>query len=193
MGSSGCSVHLLPTPSSDKTPYSIRRYVCTLLIPTFLSFFNKFMIDKSRIDQLFNLLLIILGYTTDRSEEIIIAFSSVSEFEVRLPIGNDNTSILNLFVQISDILDCISEYNMTSVIVTSDLLGINDLINTFENSPDSLTTNPFIQLLASGNQNTVGQVLTSISQQFNKINSESLQNAVSSKYQSSFYFSNLFF
>jgi len=67
------------------------------------------------------------------------------------------------------------------------------LINTFENSPDSLTTNPFIQLLASGNQNTVGQVLTSISQQFNKINSESLQNAVSSKYQLSFYFSNLFF
>jgi hypothetical protein len=151
------------------------------------------MIDKSRIDPLFNLLLIILGYTTDRSEEIIIAFSSISEFEVRLPSGNDNTSILNLFVQISDILDCISEYNMTSVIVTSDLLGINDLINTFENSPDSLTTNPFIQLLASGNQNTVGQVLTSISQQFNKINSESLQNAVSSKYQSTFYFSNLFF
>ncbi len=151
------------------------------------------MIDKSRIDQLFNFLLIILGYATDRSEEIIIAFSSISEFEVRLPSGNDNTSILNLFVQISDILDCITEYNMTSVIVTSDLLGINDLINTFENSPDSLTTNPFIQLLASGNQNTVGQVLTSISQQFNKINSESLQNAVSSKYQSTFYFSNLFF
>ncbi len=136
--------------------------------------------------------MIILGYTTDRSEEIIIAFSSVSEFQVRLPSGNDNTSILNLFVQISDILDCTTEYNMTSVIVTSDLLGINDLINTFENSPDSLTTNPFIQILASGNQNTVGQVLTSISQQFNKINIESLQNAVSSKYQSSFYFSNLF-
>jgi hypothetical protein len=56
-------------------------------------------------------------------------------------------------------------------------------MNTFENSPNSLTTNPIVQLLSSGNQNTVGQILTSISQQFNKINVESLETAVSSKYQ----------
>jgi len=56
-------------------------------------------------------------------------------------------------------------------------------MNTFQNSPNSLTTNPIVQLLSSGNQNTVGQILTSISQQFNKINTESLETAVSSKYQ----------
>jgi hypothetical protein len=56
-------------------------------------------------------------------------------------------------------------------------------MNTFQNSPNSLTTNTIIQLLSSGNQNTVGQILTSILQQFNKINTESLENAVSSKYQ----------
>jgi hypothetical protein len=112
----------------------------------------------------------------------MIAFSFVSDFEVRLPWGNDQTSLLNLVIQIRDILDCVTEWNMTSVIVTPDSSSVSDLMNTFQNSPDSLTTNPVVQLLSSGNQNTVGQILTSISQQFNQINKESLENAVSSKF-----------
>ena len=72
---------------------------------------------------------------------------------------------------------------MTSVIVTSDLPSISDLINTLENSTDLLTKNSFVQLLSSENQNIVGQIIISLSQQFNKINTESLQNATSSKYQ----------
>ncbi len=112
----------------------------------------------------------------------MIAFSSVSEFEVRLPSGDEQTAWLHLFVHIRDQLDCITEYNLTSVIVQSDSSSISDLMNTFQNSTKSLTTNPLIQLLSSGNQNTVGQVLSSLSQQFNKINSESLQKAVSSRY-----------
>jgi hypothetical protein len=100
-----------------------------------------------------------------------------------LPGGNDNTSLLNLVVYIRDTFDCITQFNLTSVSVIPDSSSIFDLMNTFQNSPNSLTTNPIVQLLSSGNQNTVGQILTSISQQFNKINIESLENAVSSKYQ----------
>ncbi len=100
-----------------------------------------------------------------------------------MPGGNDNTSLLNLVVYIRDTFDCITQFNLTSVSVIPDSSSIFDLMNTFQNSPNSLTTNPIVQLLSSGNQNTVGQILTSISQQFNKINIESLENAVSSKYQ----------
>ncbi len=106
----------------------------------------------------------------------------MSDFEVRLPWGNDNTSLLNLVIQIRDILDCVTEFNMTSVIVTPDSSSVSDLVTAFQNSGNSLTTNPIIQLLSSGNQNTVGQILTSISQQFNQINKKSLANAVSSKF-----------
>ncbi len=113
----------------------------------------------------------------------MIAFSFVSAFEVRLPAGNDQTSLLNLVIHIRDTLDCITEWNMTSVIVTPDSSSISDLINIFQTSTNLLTTNPIVQLLSSGNQNTVGQILTSISQQFNKMNSESLETAVSSKYR----------
>jgi len=112
----------------------------------------------------------------------MIAFSFVSNFQVRLPCGNDNISLLNLVIYIRDTLDCITQFNMTSVIVTSDESSIFDLVNTFQNSRNLLTNNPFVRLLSSGNQNTVGQILTSISQEFNKINIEALDNAVSSEY-----------
>jgi hypothetical protein len=111
----------------------------------------------------------------------MIAFSAFSVFQVRLPAGDDQTSILNLIVYIRDQLDCITEYNMSSIIVTPDSVGINDLINAIQSSSTGITNNPIVQLLASGNQNIVGQVITSISQQFNKMNSQNLEKAVSSK------------
>lgn len=90
----------------------------------------------------------------------MIAFSSVFEFEVRLPNGNMNRSLLNLFIEIRDRFDCVSEYNLTSVIVQS----------------YSSTFNSLIQLLLNGNENTIGQILISLSQQFNQINMEALRN-----------------
>ena len=71
---------------------------------------------------------------------MMIAFSPVSDFQVRLPGGN----VLYLIIHIRDTLDCITEYNITSVNVTSDSSSISDLINTFQQSKDSLTKNPVV-------------------------------------------------
>ncbi|CAF4317797.1 unnamed protein product, partial [Adineta steineri] len=76
------------------------------------------------------------GYTGDRSEQEIIGFSSVSYFDVRLPGGDDNTSLLHLFIVIRDRYDCKTEYNMSSVIVTIDTISIEDFVNTIQNSPN---------------------------------------------------------
>ncbi len=122
-----------------------------------------------------------LAWTDDPSEQTIVAFSSVSIFQVRLPAGDDQTSLLHLIVQIRDTLDCITEYNMSSLTVLPDSVGINDLINDIQSSSGGITTNPIVQLLASGNQNIVGQMISSLSQQFNKMNQESLNEAVLGK------------
>ncbi len=105
----------------------------------------------------------------------------MSIFQVRLPAGDDRTSLLHLIVQIRDTLDCITEYNMSSLTVLPDSVGINDLINDIQSSSGGITTNPIVQLLASGNQNIVGQMISSLSQQFNKMNQESLNEAVLGK------------
>jgi len=112
----------------------------------------------------------------------MIAFSTVSYFQVRLPSGDNQTSLLNVAIYIRDILDCLTVVNMSSVSVITDSLVINDLINSIQSSSSSITSNPLVQLLSSGNQNTVGQVLTSISQQFNTMNSANVDKAASSKY-----------
>ena len=113
---------------------------------------------------------------------MMIAFSPLSTFQVRLPAGNDQTSLLHIIVNIRDTLDCIIELNISSVSVLSDSAGISELINNLQSSSDGQTNNPIAQLLASGNQNTVGQILTSLSQEFNKMNNNNVDKAVSSKY-----------
>ncbi len=70
---------------------------------------------------------------------------------------------------------------MSSIAVLPDLVGITDLISDMQSSSSAISTNPIFQLLASGNQNIVSQVITSLSQQFNKISSESLNTAVLGK------------
>ena len=111
----------------------------------------------------------------------MVAFSPASILQVRLPAGDDQTSLLNLIVYIRDLADCITEYNLSSITVVPDSAGINDLVNNIQSSSKGLANNPIVQLLASGNQNIVGQIMTSVSQQFNIMNSESLDIAVSSK------------
>jgi len=111
----------------------------------------------------------------------MVAFSSVSIFQVRLPAGDNQTSLLNLVIYVRDILDCITEVNMSSIIVQVNSNDINNLINVLQSSSNQINNNQFIQLLSSGNQNVVGQVITSLSQQFNQMSNENVDNAVSSK------------
>ena len=123
----------------------------------------------------------LLVWSTVSSERTLIAFSSVSTFPVHLPSGSDPTFALQLLISIRDMRDCVTEWNLTSlVIVRPDSNALDDLLNQLQSPSSGLTNNPLIQLLAYGNQNTVGQVIGSFSQQFNQMNTRNLADAVSS-------------
>jgi hypothetical protein len=113
---------------------------------------------------------------------MMIAFSPISTFQVRLTAGNDPTFLIHITIQIRDELDCIAEFNISSISVIPDSAGITDLIDSIQSLSNGLTNNPIVQLLASGNQNIVGQVITSTSQQFNQMNTKSIDQAALSKY-----------
>ena len=91
------------------------------------------------------------------TNQLMIAFSSFSSFQVYLPSGENQ----NLVIEIRDQLNCLTKFNLSSISVRTD---------------SQLNTN----LLSTGNQNTVSQLLTSFSQQFNQINEENIDKAVSS-------------
>jgi len=89
--------------------------------------------------------------------QLMIAFSSFSSFQVYLPSGENQI----LFIEIRDQLNCLTKFNLSSISVRTD---------------SQLNTN----LLSTGNQNVVSQLLTSFSQQFNQINQQNIDKAVSS-------------
>ena len=127
-------------------------------------------------------LFVLLAWANDLSTRISIAYSSISTFNVLLPAGDNQTSTLVVIIHVRDQLNCIAEFNISSVTVAPDLVAINNLIVDIQNSSKTILTNPIIQLLASENQNFVGQLLTSVSKQFNQINSENLDQAIASTY-----------
>ena len=112
----------------------------------------------------------------------MLAYSYQPRFALRLPTGNSNTSLVNIIVQVRDILNCVTEYSLRPVVVQSDIAEVTNLVDALQQtSVQTINNNPTIQLLASGNPNVVGQVLTSVSQVFNQINSENIDNAISSE------------
>jgi REJ domain len=115
------------------------------------------------------------------SDQTIIAFSMESTFTVRLPAGENEDSRVHLFIHIRDGNDCIRKVNLSSVTVSVERGEINSFINNFDLSSNVMNRNPLVRLLSSGNQNIIGQILISISQQFNWINDENINRAISSK------------
>ncbi len=121
------------------------------------------------------------GWTTDSADRMMLAFSPIPTFQLRLPSGNDNTSLIHIVGSIRDTLNCITEFNISSVVVVSDSQAITNFIDSLQQSSGGNTNNAFVQILASGNQNAVGQVISSLSQQFNTINNQTVEYAVASE------------
>ena len=94
--------------------------------------------------------------------------------------------MLHLSAAIRDQLDCLTEVIMASVIVVPDSNAIEQFVQSLQTSASSpisvSNNNPLVQILASGNQNAVGQVISVLSQQFNQINTLALQAAADSEW-----------
>ena len=144
------------------------------------SIYSMFLFLKLAFSQSENSFVTV--WTTDRRQLSMIAFSPLSNIDLRLPAGTDNSSRIHLIVYIRDRLDCTTKYNLTSVIVVPDTEGINNLINTFQaSSTSAINSNPIIQIFTSGNQNAITQAVASLSKVFNQMNNKNLDQAISSK------------
>ena len=111
----------------------------------------------------------------------MVSFASASSFRLRLTAGSGNGSLVNLVVHIRDTFDCITEYDLPSLSVLPDTTEINDLIDYLKLPTSTTNQKPILQLLATGNQNLVGQIVNSISQVLNEMNIEYLEQAVLGK------------
>ena len=103
----------------------------------------------------------------------MLAFSVQSSLELLLPAANGNTSQLNIIASIRDRFDCVTELNLSSVSVVTDLAMINEFIDNVQS-----TNNFFANKLVSTNQNVLNQIVVSLSQHFDQLNRQAVQTAI---------------
>ena len=113
------------------------------------------------------------------SQLVIVAFSFQPIFQVRLSTADSqNQTLVHLTVHIRDRLECRAEVNLSSILIITNQSAMMNFVDHLQNST---AADPFILLLASGNQNVVGQLLTSVSQFFNRLNNDQLDEARASQ------------
>ena len=125
--------------------------------------------------------IVVLVWTNNDSQRLMIANSLTSTFQLRLPNVNRSNSFVNLNIHIRDRFDCFQQYNISDVRVQIDSTEIEDLFQVFKHSPSDITNNSLIQSLSIANQKNTQQILISTSRQFNQINAENLDRIASSK------------
>jgi hypothetical protein len=124
----------------------------------------------------------LIAWTNEVSKQMMLAYTTESIFQLRLPASNDPTSSVHIVAHIRDTFGAVTEFHLPSVIVLRDLPTITKLINIFEQSNSLSSNDTLIQLL--GDRNAVEQITTSISEIFNEMNSENIEIAGLSKHES---------
>ena len=112
----------------------------------------------------------------------MLAYTSVSTLQIYLPAGDKNTSLLMLTVYIRDTLNCMTKYEMQPIIVAPIREEINTLIDMLDNPTYDTIMYPIFRLEGGKDQNTVAQVITSLSFQLNQISEQNLKIAIASEY-----------
>jgi hypothetical protein len=126
---------------------------------------------------------LIAATTIQAPEQIMLGYTTASSFQLQLPPGMNGTSSVYVTVHIRDMLDGVTEFSLEPIIVARDMANITMLINVLQQSNEKIiNSNPTIQLLSSGNPNTVAQVSISLFQVLNEMNIENIETAISSKY-----------
>jgi hypothetical protein len=132
-------------------------------------------------------IMLSLDYHGNDTQRLMIAYSGVPQFRLRLPSSVDNTSSINVVMQIQDVLNCVTEYHLISIVIIPDTGEVNSLADSLQQQNNqSLTVNPTVQRLSGGNPNTIAQVLMSVSQVFNGVSDEIATKAVSSEHRTNY-------
>jgi hypothetical protein len=112
---------------------------------------------------------------------MILAHTTNSIISLQLPASIDPTTQFYTVVHIRDKFDCIREVHLSPVTVLADISAIEHFVDILQYSNDD----PIWKVLISNDQNTVGQMITSISQIFTEMNYQMIENVAQSKQISS--------
>ena len=114
------------------------------------------------------------GWSQDSSVRMMLDHTTESTIKLRLPPSVEEISIYHLVVHIRDTFDCVYEYSLPSVYMLHDEKTITNFIDGLTNTEQLPSNDTISQLLNSGDRNSIGQLITSISHLFNEIHHQNL-------------------
>ena len=112
----------------------------------------------------------------------MLASAMVAHFELRLPPGDNETSLLNMCVDIRDTRNSIVRYPLPTITITSNEDTVNEKVDQLQTPLHNASDiNDILGLIINGGQFSLEQVLISLSQVINTINEHDIENAIQSK------------
>jgi hypothetical protein len=119
----------------------------------------------------------------------MLASTAAPRFQLRLPAGDRNTSLVNIVVEIQDTLNCVEQFELPSVVVMPEVDRMQTLIDDLQQPiTEENDTQRIFDLPPNIGQNTFGQILTSISQGINDMNMHDVEIAIASKDTKCYFF-----
>ncbi len=104
------------------------------------------------------------------SDKFMLGFTNQSIYHLRLPSSIHEKTSLQILVQIQDTLGSVTEFNLSSIIVFTNLstfLEVQHLMN-----------KSILQLFESDDQNTIGQIVISISNILNELHDQNIETII---------------
>ena len=120
------------------------------------------------------------GSTMNSSIRMMLGQTIEPTIQIRLPSNINLISTFHLTVSIRDTFNSIIEFSLPPVTILPDYLAIANFIDTLQKSNTDVSNDTIVRLLNSGDQNTVGQLLTSLCECFNQINDQNIESAAKS-------------
>jgi hypothetical protein len=147
------------------------------------------IVCSNSLDKVCLTISFVSAWTTDQPNHLMLGYTTENIFQVRMPIGDTNSTLLYLIVRVRDIFDSVIEMNMSSISVTPDTININEFLSAVQSSfnytinNSRITSNPFIQILyGNGYENDICQWLISISRILNNKAKQNLLEAIESMF-----------
>lgn len=109
----------------------------------------------------------------------------VPTFDALLPTSQSKISSFEIIVQVRDKFNAVTEVNITTVSVVQDSINVDYFIKLLNSSSTNVSSvfkkNPFINFLNKNNSITTAQVITTVTQLLNQMNTESIKLNAESK------------
>ena len=136
------------------------------------------MVKSLRAVAVRSFVLVYIGWSTNPTDRVMLAFSIESDIQLLLPAVDGNGSTLNLVVSVRDRYDCVTEVDFASVTVDEDVTLINQFVDYVQTHNDTSVKSFFAGQLSSDNQNRRSQAAVTLSQHFTLASLQAVQTAV---------------